>query len=228
MSTFDKVGLYHSDIVKAGDVVVTITSEGPQKSKFAGKPNFIGFKCEGKDHTLNIENDAIGELLTGWKGQTVTLRASGRGDDATIEVLAADEPPPAARKPAPARPAPAANKPAPAQHKPAADPARAFQSAKIYMAQVSVLMEMALKASAAVCKKALPNATTEDVRAIAATIFIESKGLTQITNLPTKYPDASAPPKPEPPPPPPPPPPEHEPEPEPAADPDLAPDDIPF
>lgn len=246
MATFDKVGCYHSDLTKAGDIVVTITSEGPQKSKYAGKPNFIGFQCDGKSHTLSIENDAIGEALTGFKGQTVMLRASGRGENATIEVLdagSAPTPPPARppaqapAKAAPAKAAPAApaaaNRPASAPHTPESE-LKAYNQMRRLVAQTGLTIENCLRASRAAFHRAF-NVTDEgaeafdgkfmaDIRATANTQFIEVKNLVSFPALPTKAPDPNAA---KPPPPPPPPPPEPEP---PAAAPenDLDPDDIPF
>lgn len=216
-----KKTLYHSALVQEGEVTVTVMSEKPQKSKYQGKPDWVGLKYGNHEFTYAVENEACGEALTGLKGQTVQLIAHGSREDATIEILGDATPPPRQQQQKPAQNQQRTAPPA-AQAKAPADSGKAFQSAKVYMAQVSVLMEMAMKASTALCSRVLPNATTEDVRAIAATIFIESKGMVTISALPVKYPDPSAPPvkKPEPPPPPP--------EPEPPAADDLAPENIPF
>ncbi len=246
MATFDKKGIYHSDLVKAGDVTVTITTEGPQKSKYAGKPDWVGFKCDGgQEHTINLENDECGAALTGYKGQTVILRGSGRAADARIEVFAADEqpqqqaaPPPrqqaAPQKPAQQQAAPKTQSPA-ANTPPAAPPDRDKLERKTYahlrraVAATALMMESCLAASRIAFHKAFKVDTDAvsdfdcehmaDIRATANTIFIESKNYVSFSEMPVKPPEA-VPPKPAAPPPPPPPEPEPENE--------LADSEIPF
>jgi hypothetical protein len=239
MATFDKKGLFHSDLAKAEEVTVTITCDGPVKSKFKGKADFISFKCEDGEHFYSIENEACGEALTGLKGETVTIKASGRDADAMIEVFAAEEQPkrPPAKAPAkqqtqqtqPTRTAPVKNNPA-APHTPDSE-LKAYNQMRRLVAQTALTMENCLMATRAAfhrafkvkdsdeARAAFDGNYMEDIRASANTVFIEAKGMISFPNLPTKAPDPGS----KPPPPPP------EPEPEPAVDDiDLAPSDLDF
>ena len=95
-SIFEKKSVYHSALVKAGQIDITITCDAPQESKFskpnAPKPPYISFKHEGSEHFLEVENDECGEALSGYKGQTITVEATGSRDDARITVLGSGEP----------------------------------------------------------------------------------------------------------------------------------------
>lgn len=83
---FEKQTVYHSQMVKAGPFVATVTSE-EQESKFS-KPNdqkfVVGLKVDGSDHFYQTENADCGKAFKGWKGQTVTIEAKGHKDDAEI------------------------------------------------------------------------------------------------------------------------------------------------
>lgn len=120
----EKATLYHSALVHAGPVEVTITCDKPIRSRFDGKPDYISLKHEGASHTYNIENQACADALTGLKGQVVTIEATGREDDAAIYVtdvngdpVSADQAPAQRQAPArqPQRQAPPARQQAPAQ-----------------------------------------------------------------------------------------------------------------
>lgn len=218
MPTFDKKGIYHSDLVKAGDVTVTITTEGPQKSKYNGKPDWVGFKCDGGDHSYSVENPACGEALTGLKGQTVTLRASGREADARIEVISGGKP---AQQPhqkpnqAPTNEPNHQTPPPPPADREKIERAT-FNKMRRTVASVGLMMQTCISASRAAFHKAFEvpkdaerefdTAHMDDIRATANTIFIESKNYIAFSDMPVKTPD----PKPATPPPPPPPPPEPE------------------
>ncbi len=219
--------LFHSKLREMGEVDATITSASPVKSKFAGKPDWIGMKIDGVEYSYNIENDACGEALTGLKGQTVTIVADGSRDEATVEVLgeaAAPAPRNTRAATTPPRTAPArqpAGAPAKRQTPEEREAAqqKALLAAKLYAAKCSVLLQTALLATMNTFKQVpeMHGATTEDIRATANTLFIELKGITDINQLPTSY--EAKPPRARQP--------EPEPEPEPAAE-EEGPDEIPW
>lgn len=82
--------LYHSELAKAGRVLIKLTSD-VTASKFAGKPPFIGMILNGEERNYSIESDACAATLRGRKGQTLLLEASGSGKDgsAAIQLFAA-------------------------------------------------------------------------------------------------------------------------------------------
>lgn len=83
-----KKTIYHSSLVQAGECTATIKSD-PLKSKFQkdGKDSYYSvLVINGNEHQLQLENDSCRSAMTGYKNQTVGLKASGRGDDASIEV----------------------------------------------------------------------------------------------------------------------------------------------
>lgn len=241
MALSDKKSIYHSALVNSGDVVVTITSDGPQQSKFQGKPDFIGLKHEGSEHILSLENESCGTALTGLKGQTVMLRASGRDGDACIEVFDAPDDyqgpaPKRASAPPPRQPAGAPREQRVAQPPPrqpaqapkngaslAQSEAEAFTKARHHAARIGIIMRLAMKASEDACKHDFAHGTNEDQRAFAITMFIEMNKMITAAGLPVVYPVPKQPAKREPELP-------ADPEPDPAPDPrdprDL--DDIPF
>lgn len=107
--------LYHSELAKAGRVLVKITSE-VTPSKFTGKPPFLSMVFNGEARNYTIESEACAAVLRGRNGQTLLLEASGSGKDNTaqIQLFAA---PIGAQVPtaAPQQQAPPANQPPPAQ-----------------------------------------------------------------------------------------------------------------
>jgi hypothetical protein len=90
--------LYHSALAQMGDVQVVIKSE-VTPSKYKGKPPFVSMLVENEEKNYNVENDACGDALKGRIGQTLTIRALGSREEATIEILG--------NAPAPARNSPA-------------------------------------------------------------------------------------------------------------------------
>jgi hypothetical protein len=71
---FEKKGIYHSDLVKAGPTKVMIN--GIPKDGRYGK--YIALRIEGKDHNLTLENDEIVRTISQFPvGAHVTLKASG-------------------------------------------------------------------------------------------------------------------------------------------------------
>jgi hypothetical protein len=84
--TFERNGVYHSDLVNHGEILIKLTS-GPRDSKYKGKLPWVGFRVDGDDkaYTLNIENDAIKADLEACPLETwLLVKASGRGDGAFL------------------------------------------------------------------------------------------------------------------------------------------------
>ena len=86
---FQKTTIYHSTLVSEGEIEALLNSE-PCKSKFPAKDGSVQYYVEmiiaGTKHQLILENDSCRSALTGYKGQTVTIRASGSRDNATLDV----------------------------------------------------------------------------------------------------------------------------------------------
>jgi hypothetical protein len=80
--------IYHSQLVKQSPVQVTFTSDVlDSKFKKQGTPSkFVCFKIGNDEFSHSVENDACVQALTGLKGQTVTLVATGSREDARIEI----------------------------------------------------------------------------------------------------------------------------------------------
>jgi hypothetical protein len=85
-SPFEKSGCYHSQLVTESPITIKITSDSLESKFPKGYGRYINFECYGKKHTYIIENEQCDRALDGLKNQTVTITASGRGDDAMIEV----------------------------------------------------------------------------------------------------------------------------------------------
>lgn len=102
-----KTTLYHSELARRGQVVVTIETD-LLKSKYANKPDYVMLKMDGHSRRYDTENANCAEALRGLKGRTVTIEATGNRDEAQIVVLgdaqpqAHHSPPPAAPRQAPA------------------------------------------------------------------------------------------------------------------------------
>lgn len=211
---FEKKTVYHSALVKEGRIEITITCDKPQKSKYNNQPDYISFKLDGNEHFYPIENDRCGDALSGLKGETVEIEASGGRDDADIEVIGGggsgrreerherrEEPRRETRREEPRREERRQEQRPPEKHRRTKeereeDEDKAFRKARIYAAQCSVLMQVALKAAEnALSKHFHPNGTdqepdysAEDVRATGNTIFIDLKSTTDLTKLPVLYP----------------------------------------
>ena len=222
---FEKKSVYHSALVKASPITITLTCDAPQESKFskpnAPKPPFISFKHDGSEHFLEVENDECGEALSGLKGQTVTIEATGSRGEARIEILEGggsqrqqQQPPP--RKAA-SSPAAGAAKPRTPEDR-EAEELKAFKRMKVLGARVAVAMQSSFKFAKMILDKEMPGAGTEDLRALAICHFIEVKSTTDLHGLPTHWIETAAAPKQ----------PERKPEPPPAAADDADLDDIPF
>lgn len=85
----DKKSIYHSYLAKAGPVQVTITSDVlTSKYKKEGEAGhyYVNLSHEGSEQSYPIENHQGKEALSGLRGQTVTLIATGYREDAHIEV----------------------------------------------------------------------------------------------------------------------------------------------
>lgn len=216
MALNDKKTLYHSMLVTAGEVEVTINSAGPERSKFdkAGSYNhYIKLRHEGTEHFLELENDECAQALTGLQGQTVTLKAEGSRENATITVFDApqnhrqphpqprhQEParqpaqrPPAGRESLPQRPLP--QNPAPASqtgNAPHRTPEErekaeyeAFKKASRTTKQAGLLMSLCIEQAKIAAGDTLTN---EDIRQLGITLFIEVKGRIDIHALPITRP----------------------------------------
>lgn len=200
-SPFDNKGVFHSAIVKNSPLEITLTCDGPIKSQFAGKPPYISFKCEGEDHTYPIENDDCGRALSGMKGETITITATGRDKDAEI-IVETSERRGRSRDPEPRRqerqPDRQERQAAPPPEDRDAAQLKAFKKAKVFGAQCSVLMQIAFKLAHEILKEEIglndgaPCWGPEDERALATTLFIEMKSQTDITKLPTHWIDTKA------------------------------------
>lgn len=125
--------LYHSELSKAGRVLIKLTSD-VTASKFQGKPPFVGMVFNSEERNYSVESDACAATLRGRKGQTLLLEASGSGKDgsAAIQLFAAPAgatvtaaAPPAAPAQQQAPPPAAPSAPPPAQPAPQAAPAPA-------------------------------------------------------------------------------------------------------
>jgi hypothetical protein len=72
--------IYHSHLVSRGEVEATIKGDPLESTKKRGE-FYTTLTIDGFDHYLIIESDDIKAALTGYRGQTVVLRASGSGKD---------------------------------------------------------------------------------------------------------------------------------------------------
>lgn len=212
---FDKKTIYHSALVKAGELEITITCDGPQKSQYQGK-DYISFKHDGHEHYYQFENEACGAALSDLKGDDVLILAKGRGDDATIEVLEVNGKAAGRRESREREPrreerreerrddrgssrrddrAPREERSSREQREPTESreevERKAFRKAGLYGAKCAVLMEMAMRLASRTLASVLgakeDELLTEDVRALGATLFIEMKGQTDINKLPARF-----------------------------------------
>lgn len=217
---------YHSALVKDsrdGPVEITLCCAEALQSKFKDQPDYFSIKYDGEDKFYPVENDAIAETLSGYKGKTLLVTATGSRDDA--EIVIEEEvgggrqerrQPPALEERRPAREErrPAHND---AKHEPPHRPTKEekaalenleFQKLKVKGARIAVAMRASLLHAEAIAKYVFGNDsdgnplfTSEDVRAIGLCHFIEIKGATDFDKLPVRWIEAPRDPEPEPEPP---------------------------
>jgi hypothetical protein len=103
-----KKALYHSELVKMGDVQVYVDSD-PIESTYKKGTFFVALKIENTDRSYTPALKHCAEAFRGYKGQTVTARATGSdyegATDARVEIFGAQQrqqqPPPQQRNAAP-------------------------------------------------------------------------------------------------------------------------------
>ncbi len=104
--------LYHSKLVElcGGKPLQLMVKTDRLKSKYskpgALKPDYVGLKIGQDEYSYSVENEACAVALTGLKGKTVSIIASGSRDDAAIVVVggpASHTPPPQGKGAAPAQ-----------------------------------------------------------------------------------------------------------------------------
>lgn len=214
MALSDKKTVYHSALVAAGDVDVLIKSNEPQKSKFGDQPDYIAMVHEGKEHFYPVENRNCAEALTGLGGQTVTIRAEGSREEATIAVFGAPnshrqpdrqpDPQPPHREPnrsLPQRPLPQqSQQPQPREPDPAPQPHRrtkeekahdeleAFKDMLRFVRRGGLVLQECINVASEISADKL---STEDRRQLAITLFIEVKGRIDLKQLPVTRPVAA-------------------------------------
>lgn len=195
---FKKKGVYHSELVQAGTIEVQITGE-PQRSKYQGKPDFIGFKYDGQEHFLTLENDTIRDKLSGLKGQTIQITATGSRDDADVDVYVNDDQDDQEQRRDTRKPAQEARSSQP--RKPRQDDndstsreemeARAVKKAFVYNKRAAVLFEISLMNAKVVAQNSeIHPDDIESIRAIATSLFIETCRNVDLNLLPIKLPPA--------------------------------------
>ena len=199
-----KKTLYHSELVKRGEVLLTIKSE-PMASKFKGPDYVIVFDHdESMERQYSTENDEIAECLKKWKGQTVTLTASGRDDDAEIfvEEASQSEMPRNTRTATQGKAKQTQERATRKEEAPAKTPMtkeekqaaeletlrRAFAYGKKFSRLKIMLMPLIVEEAHAAEELGYKYAT-EDFRASLHTLVIEVKSHTHIDALPMKMPD---------------------------------------
>lgn len=80
-----KKNLYHSQAAAMGPLKVTVKT-APQKSKYAGKPDWCPLVVNGEDKNYTVENAVVAIVLNSLVGKTATLVFVGSRDTANIEV----------------------------------------------------------------------------------------------------------------------------------------------
>jgi len=191
---FQKTTIYHSTLVSEGEIEALLNSE-PCKSKFPAKDGSVQYYVEmiiaGTKHQLILENDSCRSALTGYKGQTVTIRASGSRDNATLDVdgirVGTEQQAAPAQRQAPAQRAAGppqqqaelpAQQPTPQQRQTAA-PTIDINSARLSIMQITNLHLLCAQYVAQYEVPSLKKATGEDMsesqrQGATASIFIES------------------------------------------------------
>lgn len=107
--------LYHSALVKMGEVAVTVKREA-KESKYPNKPPYVTLEIDGKEYFYSCENDECAAFFEGTEGKTITLIAEGSREEARIDFIDESD--------APARPAAPPKRAAapPARQQPASRP----------------------------------------------------------------------------------------------------------
>lgn len=109
-----KKGLYHSELVKMGPVMVTV-KQGRTPSKYQNQPDYCVLVIDDNERFYSIENDDCGDFLDAYEGQDIEIEAQGSREQATIDIaddVPNDQPSPA-RNPVQNRPSPAQERQAP-------------------------------------------------------------------------------------------------------------------
>lgn len=90
----EKKSQYHSALVGAGPIKVKVRS-GIRESKFRSKGEsghlYVNLEHDGYGFAFSAENEASAQAFAGYEGKEITIKAEGRGEDARIKVLDADE-----------------------------------------------------------------------------------------------------------------------------------------
>lgn len=188
MATFSKKAPYHSELREVSEQNgIWLRPEGtPKDSKYKDKPAFVsisvstdGGEVDPQKYTLNVENDAIRAHLAALTvGQWYLVKAHGARDDAYLEIADSEGNP----VPAPSAPlagtAPPAGPPSapPVTRQQSAPPAGAPPSEQGGDAIAKELVHALLSAARIVeyVEQKLGREITENDRALAATIFIET------------------------------------------------------
>lgn len=117
-----RIGLFHSELVKMGQVKVTVKAE-PARSKYPDKPNYVFLIIDGVDRRYDCENDGCEEFFKGQAGRTMLIAAEGKKHEAIINFIAdvaPDNEPAEQEERGNRRPADGARPPARSAGKPAA------------------------------------------------------------------------------------------------------------
>lgn len=100
-----KTTLYHSELLKLGEVQVKVIDEN-KPSKFRGKPPYAVLRMDGVNRNYEFENESCEDFFKGQTGVTMVILAEGSREEATLTYIgegaendAAEEPPPARNQP---------------------------------------------------------------------------------------------------------------------------------
>lgn len=130
----EKKTLYHSELVQMGHVQVT-QKNLPQKSRYAGKPDYVALVIDGVERLYNCENETCAAFFNvqGNQGRTMVIEALGTRDDAIIDWIrdVAPEATQAAAPQARQAPARAATPPPPARTAAPAQPHSHYSPAPV-------------------------------------------------------------------------------------------------
>lgn len=147
-----------------GPVTVLVTSDVMQ-SKYQGKPNYVMLEIDGVKRRYDCENEACETFFDQQKGQTLTVEAVGRGEDAGFNLAeeggeAPPQQPPPRSAPQQSRPAPQQRQPPPAQQQaqnqhvqpPKPDTTKSLLFARRHVARALVLQKLTLRATMALAE----------------------------------------------------------------------------
>ena len=197
---FEKKSVYHSQLAAAGDVFITITSNAlVSKFKKKGEPGhlYVEFEYDGNKHQYIAETEDCAGWLGDRKGESLTIRASGRNEDAMIEEVAASGRP--ALQSAP-QARPAAQWPPAHQPPPTASKEAVYNAARVLAAKTAVLYGICISAAESVVKlhpvletnDAVSNAQIIKEIATHFSIKLEREGIS-LKELPVATPGAPKP-----------------------------------